>query len=940
MVFRAGHCSFHFIARPVSAQGCSMFIALRSALNSAPRANRTAAPQLRTLRPPELLDERCLLSSTPWSLDPTPSVPVVVVGAAAGAAPRVTVLDAATGAQRFSFLAYAEGFRGGVRVAVGDVNGDGTQDIITAAGAGGGPHVRIFSGVDGASLGGFFAYGASFSGGVFVAAGDVNGDGRADIITGAGAGGGPHVRVFSGVDYSELMNYFAYTPQFTGGIFVASSDVNNDGCADIVTGAGAGGGPHVRVISGANQTELCSFFAYASSFRGGVFVASGDVNGDGHAEIVTSAGPGGGPHVNVIDGATGDPLGSFFAFDGNYTGGALVAVDNGQVFAGGNPGGAPLARSFTPAGTMLHAFSSLGDNYRQGMYLAAGSMSLFQAIDPDDVYEDNDALPQAADLGAPDAPRTVENLHLLDTADWFHFRLARAGGVDSTVRINFQHNAGDLDLGLYNPSGTLVRRSDGVANSEQISLDGLGAGEYYIKVYGYQGAHNSDYTLTIEPGATSAALTGGANALYVNFEGATITAADLARWGGNQWNPAWLPGGAANGVTVNRFFASRSDREQIISGILSRLQADLTPFGITVRRHTGLAVENVGATTLFAGRSTLTHPHVACDVDFGNNNRTDIAFVGEENWGNAADTILALSDVFLHEAGHTFGLFHVQVVQNGTLYPESMGLRYSSDQSLWLRDTSFMDRTFIEFRDADGNWHGPGGGQPQNSYQVMRGNFGSGNGGATGNLATVDSSRDGTLVITTSAAADQVSIVQLGSGIVNITVNDQHYTVSGLQQLIIDTGGDTRDQIQSTGALGFRLVVGAASDSKLDVNQASLWNGTAFSPNAGGAGCNCPLCQSALDGALAGPTSDLELAISEQSLASGANEGEDTSRADQSDVAITLTPNKVPLATALPPRSGAASKAPTNMYGVRTAADVLFSLDELELLLSEALRLL
>jgi hypothetical protein len=55
---------------------------------------------------------------------------------------------------------------------------------------------------------------------VRVAAGDVNGDGRADIITGAGPGGGPHVRVFDGATLAELDSFFAYNPLFGGGVFV------------------------------------------------------------------------------------------------------------------------------------------------------------------------------------------------------------------------------------------------------------------------------------------------------------------------------------------------------------------------------------------------------------------------------------------------------------------------------------------------------------------------------------------------------------------------------------------------------------------------------------------------------------------------------------------------------------------------------------------------
>jgi uncharacterized repeat protein (TIGR01451 family) len=123
---------------------------------------------------------------------------------------------------------------------------------------------------------------------------DVDGDGSHEFITGAGAGGGPHVRVFGvagGVH--ELTGFFAYDPAFTGGVFVACRDLTGDGIAEFVTGAGPGGGPHVRVLSAAGGvvTELGGFFAYDPAFTGGVSVAAGDVTGDGVGELITGAGP-------------------------------------------------------------------------------------------------------------------------------------------------------------------------------------------------------------------------------------------------------------------------------------------------------------------------------------------------------------------------------------------------------------------------------------------------------------------------------------------------------------------------------------------------------------------------------------------------------------------------------------------------------------------------
>jgi len=256
----------------------------------------------------------------------------IITGAGPGGGPHVQAFNLSGFPTGISFMAYDPAFTGGVRVAACDVDHDGVPEIVTAAGPGGGPHVRVWK-VNGTAVtlfAEFFAYAPSFSGGVFVACGDVDNDGFGEVITGTGAGGGPHVRVWrvgSG-SVSELTGFMAYTPAFTGGVFVAAGDVAGDSHAAIITGAGAGGGPHVRVWSitaNGAVAEVAGFLAYSPDFAGGVRVGVGNIDGSGKADIITGAGAGGGPHVRAFSLDSGlHEVASFFAYAPTFIGGVFV----------------------------------------------------------------------------------------------------------------------------------------------------------------------------------------------------------------------------------------------------------------------------------------------------------------------------------------------------------------------------------------------------------------------------------------------------------------------------------------------------------------------------------------------------------------------------------------------------------------------------------------
>lgn len=206
---------------------------------------------------------------------------------------------------------------------VGDINGDGVADVFARPGTGGSTTL-LFSGRDGARLGrhtidrsGHFAWP--------LFARDANSDGIVDLAFPASEEQSFGIQVLSGTDLAPLFQRFDIWPganaRSINWVLPLYSDVNGDGVVDALLRRGLRQNHtdevytfEYGVLSGTDLTILKTFESERPRIGGEThYAAAGDLNGDGHVDILMTSSTGDGEDrhassIRAISGADGAVL--------------------------------------------------------------------------------------------------------------------------------------------------------------------------------------------------------------------------------------------------------------------------------------------------------------------------------------------------------------------------------------------------------------------------------------------------------------------------------------------------------------------------------------------------------------------------------------------------------------------------------------------------------
>ncbi|MFZ5365348.1 MAG: L,D-transpeptidase family protein [Patescibacteria group bacterium] len=278
------------------------------------------------------------------------------------------------------FNPFSDDFSGEIDMALADMDGDKSKEVvISLCDQKNDTLVKIYR-QNGQMLSEFRPYVPGFTGMVYLAAADLDNDGIDEIITGAGERGGPQVRIFDGHGNWKFVKGFWADDENTyrKGVKVFAGDINSDGLNEIITTT-YGEKMILRFFNRFGQ-EIKDSIAYEEgNFFEPAEIAVSDLGDDGLGELIINTGFGNKPELAVLQN-DGTKLNSFMAYHPGFGGGVDLdwAVENGEkVFVtGAGFTGGPHVRFLNSFGEPIKNlnFFVYTQDYKGGVNVAAADV--------------------------------------------------------------------------------------------------------------------------------------------------------------------------------------------------------------------------------------------------------------------------------------------------------------------------------------------------------------------------------------------------------------------------------------------------------------------------------------------------------------------------------------------------------------------------------------
>ncbi len=258
-----------------------------------------------------------------------------------------------------TWFAFGGNFPYGVELAVGNFDKDRKEEIVTAVASVGAPEVRVYE-ANGKQKSYFFAYDRSFTGGVRVAAGDFDNDGRDEIATIPGPGGGPQVKIFE-MDGKLIKSFMALDGNTNAGATITAVNWDGKGADEIAVAPGDGA--EVMVYNASSGSKITSFIPYGSSFNQGMRMSAAKLSKKKNAQSVITVQADGSSFIQAFQ-RSGSSSASqvqpgFYGFVQSFNGGStlsagdLTQVGADRIIVGSNGGRQSTVQIYTNNGKTL-----------------------------------------------------------------------------------------------------------------------------------------------------------------------------------------------------------------------------------------------------------------------------------------------------------------------------------------------------------------------------------------------------------------------------------------------------------------------------------------------------------------------------------------------------------------------------------------------------------